>query len=182
MLRYWSYLGLSFAITLIGVAAIGGLAWRLLVPPTPLPRFIIGPVEFSLPPGWSCDFADGAYSCESGPPPNDATVIFAVKLRGPKDTMRAFEHHLSHPRNTNGLSKLPAELRSKPHHVWLADHDWIEAVEVNSELQNYVTTYLATVTSYVSVLVTFSAYQPHRARFKRDFEIMEKSLIIHQRS
>jgi hypothetical protein len=51
---------------------------------------------------------------------------------------------------------------------------------VSSEIRNYITIYLATVTSQVGVLATFSIHRDHEEAGRREMDIMMSSLKIHQ--
>jgi hypothetical protein len=62
----------------------------------------------------------------------------------------------------------------------LAGYEWIEAVHVSSEIRNYVTIYLATVTSQVGVLATFSFHRDYEQAVRLEMDIMMSSLNVHQ--
>ena len=90
----------AFVVTLAALAPFILAAAGLL--PTKLaaarsPRFITDTFEFVLTPGWSCDLEDTEHVCTKGKPPNDAIAIIALKRRGPRERINAYENHLRDP-------------------------------------------------------------------------------------
>ena len=175
---FWAF-GTAFVLTLAALGAAGLLAAQFLAPSPPLPRFITDTFEFTLAPGWSCDLDQTEYVCWKGKPPRDALAVIALKRRGPQDNLGAYEEHLRIPKTDRDGTV--ANIRSVEHRA-LAGHDWIEATHDSSELRNYVTIYLATVTSQVGVVATFSFHRDSEQAVRRDMDIMMDSLKIHQQS
>jgi hypothetical protein len=167
----------AFALTTAGLGAVGLAAASLFAPLPPQPRFITDIFEFTLAAGWSCDLDETEYVCWKGKPPHEATVIIALKRRGPGDNLAAYEEHLRQP-NLNGNGPKPT-LRSVQRRT-LGGYDWVEAVHDSSELRNYLTIYLATVTSQVGVLATFSFHRDYEQAVRCDIDQMMSSLKIHQ--
>ena len=140
-------------------------------------RFIADAFEFTLAPGWTCDLEETEHVCTNGKPPNDAIAIIAMKRRGPEDNMAAYEAHLIAPiTNQSGKKSIVGDVRRRT----LGGADWIEAVHDSSEVDGYVTIYLATVTSQVGVVATFSFYRNHEQAVRRDMDSMISTLKIHQ--
>jgi hypothetical protein len=174
---FFSALVIAFVATLAGLSGMGLVAARLLAPPAPLPRFIADTFEFSLAPAWACDLDETEYVCWKGKPPHEAIAIIALKRRGQQDNLAAYEEHLRTPKADQDGA--PSSIRSV-RRVTLAGYEWIEAIHESSELRNYVTIYLATATSQVGVLATFSIHRDHEQAGRREMEIMMSSLKIHQ--
>jgi len=168
---------IAFALTLAGMGGVGLVAARFLAPAAPLPRFITDTFEFTLAPAWGCDLDETEYVCWKGKPPYEAIAIIALKRRGPQDNLAAYEEHLStpQPRESGQLSTI----RSVKHRT-LADYEWIEAVHEASEVRNYVTVYLATATSHVGVVATFSFHRDYEQVVRKEMDVMMSSLKIHQ--
>ena len=169
----------AFALTTAGLSAVGLAAAWLLAPSPPQPRFITDTFEFTLAPGWSCDLDETEYVCWKGNPPHVATVIIALKRRGPEDNLVAYEDHLRQP-NLNGIGPKPT-LRSVQRRK-LGGYEWVEGIHDSSEVPNYVTVYLATVTSQVGMLATFSFHHDYQQVVQRDTDQMMSSLKIHQQA
>ena len=167
----------TFALTNVGLGVVGLAAAWLFGTSPPQPRFITDIFEFSLAPGWSCDLDETEYACWKGKPPHPATVIISLKRRGPQDTLAAYEKHLRQP-NLNGKGPEPT-LRSVEHKT-LGGYEWVEGIHDSSEARNYVTIYLATVTSQVGVVATFSFHHDYEQAVRRDIDQMMSSLRIHQ--
>jgi hypothetical protein len=176
-LRFIGMLGLGFAGTL---AALAGAVWLtswLIAPAPPPKRFITDTFELDLAPGWSCDLDETDYVCRKGRPPTASIAIIAMKRRGPDDNLDAYEEHLRHPApNKDGtVPELQKLVRRR-----LANHEWVEGVQLSSEIPNYVTIYMATNTSQVGVLATFSFHKNREMDERRDLDSMLSSLRIHQ--
>ena len=62
----------------------------------------------------------------------------------------------------------------------IAGSEWIEGVHESSEVRNYTTIYLATATSQVGVLATFSFYRSHEQAVRQDMDSMISTLKLHQ--
>ena len=155
---------------------MGLVAARFLAPPEPLPRFIADTFEFTLAPAWACDLEETDV-CWKGKPPHEAIAIIAMKRRGPEDNLVAYKEHLSRPKPDEDGT--PSTIRSVERGT-LAGYEWIESVHVSSEIRNYTTIYLATVTSQVGVVATFSIDRDHEEAGRREMDIMMSSLKIHQ--
>jgi hypothetical protein len=174
---FFAAAALAFALTLAGLGGMGLVAARFLTPAEPLPRFIADTFEFTLAPAWACDLEETEYVCWKGKPPHEAIAIIAMKRRGPEDNLAAYKEHLSRPNPDQDGT--PSTIRSVRRRT-LAGYEWIEAVHVSSEIRNYITIYLATVTSQVGVVATFSIHRDHEEAGRREMDIMMSSLKIHQ--
>jgi hypothetical protein len=174
---FFAALGKAFVLTLAALGAAGWLAAQFLAPAAPLPRFITDTFEFNLAPGWGCDLDETEYVCWKGKPPHEAIAIIALKRRGPQDNLAAYEDHLRTPRTDQDGTV--ATIRSVEHRT-LAGYEWIEAIHESSEVRNYITIYLATVTSQVGALATFSFHRNYEQAVRKEMEIMMGSLKIHQ--
>jgi hypothetical protein len=168
---------LAFVITLASTAGIGLVAGRYLAPPAPLPRFIADTFEFTLAPGWVCDLEETEHVCWKGRPPHEAIAVIAMKRRGPEDNLAAYDKHLRTPKAME--SGVFSTIRGVERRS-LAGYDWIQAIHLSSEVPNYVTIYLATATSQVGLVATFSVHKDHEEEARREMEIMMSSLKIHQ--
>jgi hypothetical protein len=166
---------IAFVLTLAGLGGIGLATAKFLAPPAPLSRFITDTFEFTLAPAWSCDLEETEYVCWKGRPPHEAVAIIALKRRGPQDNLAAYEEHLRTP-NLNGAQ---STIRSITRRMF-GGYQWIEAVHLSSEVSNYVTIYLATVTSQVAVLATFSFHRDYEQAVRLEMDIMISSLKVHQ--
>jgi hypothetical protein len=175
---FFSTLAATFVATFGGLAVAGFGAALLFAPSTPPPRFISDTFEFNLAPGWACDLEDTDYVCWKGKPPHDAIAIITRKRRGSDDNLDAYEEHLRTPRTRqDGAQSRIRIVRRRP----LAGYEWVEGVHEGSEVPNYITFYLATATSQVGVLATFSFHRDYERMGRLEMEVMMSSLKIHQR-
>ena len=58
------------------------------------------------------------------------------------------------------------------------DQPWLDALHGNSEVQNYLTRYLATIKDQIAILVTFSAHNKYYAKHSVNFANTVKSLRV----
>jgi hypothetical protein len=173
----------AFAISLVLVGTVlcgagAGLAY-LVVPEGPT-RYATAIFSFAVPLGWKCRREHLDHVCDSGLPPHDSIVVFALKQRGVQDTMEAYEDHLRGPIAAPGDEGRQAEFVSVKR-VRIAGADWLEGVRKNSEVKNYETTYLASITAEAAILFTFSVHEPAAPERRRELRSMADSLVIYQR-
>jgi hypothetical protein len=173
----------SFLVTLAVLVGAGLLITAFAVR-TPRDPFRAGSFEFDLAPGWWCEFEDNAYVCSpAGKPPYSAIVVMAIKERNNNDTLAAYEKHLTEPqrqKNSRDGGEQSSEVRYVKRRI-LGEHEWVESLHVGSEVPDYETYYLGTVTSYLGILVTMSVHKDHTAEYIRQLDDMMSTLNVYQR-
>lgn len=175
----------SFARSLLVVSAalflVGLGAARLLSPP-PLELFRTSLFEMRVLPDWRCDQVGGEFVCEVGTErPSNAIGIIAMKFRGPQDNLRVYETYLREAKQwttPDGEDKTSVVRYTRRERI--AGHEWVSSLHYESEVPGFFTWYLASVTSYAGIVVTFSAaktaLEPRSAEFRR----MLDSLVVYQ--
>jgi hypothetical protein len=175
--RFW----LAFTLVPASLSCIGFLIAGLIVAEPP-EFFRASYFEFSLPKGWQCDREGTESICEpKGDPPFDAIIILTAKERNENDDRDDYLDHLSKPKNwvdSDGNQRTSKTIYLRKSNI--GEYEWIDGLHRNSELQNYTTRYLATVTSHLGVLVTFSARNEKYEAWNTEFEKTIKSLRIYQ--
>lgn len=175
--RFWLAL---FAST-VSLSAAGLLAARMIVkdPPT---YHRTGYFEFALPTNWSCKQEGTETVCRSrGEDHKDALIIFTAKYRNDQDTLAAYTRHLATGRSwtdRDGTSYV-ARVDSNRERT-IGNYRWVDAVHYQSEVPYYYTRYLATVTTHIGVLITFTAHQSVAEQRFREFDRSVESLRIYQ--
>lgn len=111
-------------------------------------------LSFRLPDGWTCHREETEWVC-SPPTPGKkkpAIVIMTAKYQGPSDTLAAYVEHL------NSLSKSNSTIQAivLPKQRIIKGIVWIDAMLLNAEIPNFYTRYMATVSSGIAVLYTFT--------------------------
>jgi hypothetical protein len=172
----------AFLATLVMLTGAGYVVTRIGVGP-PRDPFRAGSFEFDLAPGWWCEREDSAYVCSpSGPPPYDATVIIAIKERGDQDAFDAYERHLRQAQkpavDPDGAGEI-SEVRYVKR-ITLGHAEWLESLKIGSEISNYDTYYLATVTSLLGILVTMSVHRDREAFYVQQLKDMMGTLNVYQ--
>jgi hypothetical protein len=178
----------SFWMALVGSAitcwllqtAIAFALVSLLTNP-PLDRFRSSSFEFSLAKGWSCATEETEFVCsQKGSREKTTIIVIAQKYRGPDDNDAAYTAHLRQPRTYDtGRKQMTSEVRYIKHSQ-IGRFTWVDSLHYQSEVPNYLTRYLATTTSHLGILVTFSVYKDDYHSTVREFESMIASLKVHQ--
>jgi hypothetical protein len=146
--------------------------------------FRTGAFEFDLAPGWQCERDGGEYVCNPpGPPPHSAIAIIAMKERGDQDSLDKYEEHLEQahpPTAAEKPGRKPSQVRFVKR-VRLGQSEWVESLQAGSEIPNYDTYYLATVTSLLGILVTLSVERAAEATYIKQLNEMMSTLNVYQR-
>jgi hypothetical protein len=173
-----------FLLVVIALAILAGAgdAVTNMVVSTPRDSFRTMSFEFDLAPGWWCASVGGEYICApQGPFPRAAIAMIAIKNRGDQDSLRAYEEDLSHPRTPTGDAERVGEL-ARVQYVKrriLGSAEWVEALHTGSEVSNYDTYYLETVTSTAGIVVIMSVHKHHEPTYIKQLSKMMSTLNVH---
>lgn len=138
-------------------------------------------VSFELPEKWDCVLEQTEWVCR--PTALDqapkAVIILTAKEVGPTDTLASYQAHLRLPRTTLSRGGQPVQSQVyKVDQTNIANHPWVDAMHLASEIPNYYTRYLATTKDRIGILVTFSAHKLHYTQFNNDFFRAIQSLRV----
>jgi hypothetical protein len=163
-------MGSRFLVSLLGtflatlvILIGGGYAITQMTVRQPRDPFRTGSFEFDLAPGWWCELEDSEYVCTPpGQPPHPAIAVIAVKERSRGENLQAYEEHLKQPQKVSDraggtvLSEVSYVKRSR-----LGQVEWVEALQLGSEVPNYDTYYLAAtyVRQLTDMMRTLNVYQ-----------------------
>jgi hypothetical protein len=177
------FLGTFLAIVIL-LSGAGYLVGQLGVGP-PRDPFRTGAFEFDLAPGWQCELDGGEYVCDPpGPPPRRAIAIIAMKERSDQDSLDKYEEHLRQVHPASATEEPAAGKTSEVRYVKrvkLGQSEWVESLQAGSELPNYDTYYLATVTSLLGILVTLSVERASETGYIKQLNEMMSTLNVYQR-
>jgi hypothetical protein len=179
--RFWRMFVLGgFASAVVLTLLAWGIA-RLLAP-APLERFVSSVFEFQLPRGWQCQGEGAETVCNYGEkPPHSAICVLAMKYRGPQDTLAMYTEHLSQSRDFTDVDGVAVHSEVKRVGTKeIGGRKWLAALHYQSELRGFFTEYLATFTSQIAILVTFSASERTIDQHQKEFETMISSLKVHE--
>jgi hypothetical protein len=138
-------------------------------------------MTFDLPDSWQCDLEDSDWVCnERTTAKLSSIMILAAKKVGSLDTLDQYYDYLARPkllRDTNGKPLRESSV------VWvrrtrIGDTPWVESLQLNSEVSDYYTHYLATVIGHVAILVTLSAHKSVYAQIQERFQATIRSLHV----
>ena len=176
-----------FVATVFSLGAIGYTASAWFVP-TPRERFLTPYMEMTLAPGWKCQWEGTEGVCQKRFPDQGgrdrATIaIFTAKYRAPFDTFACYEQHLRTPRTIKSNNPSNPDLRSDFRHIrmrQLGSYTWMDGLLFQSEIPNYFTQYLATLTSRIAILVTFAVHRDSLEHRLEEIESMVEQLKIYE--
>jgi hypothetical protein len=171
-----------FLVVLAALAILAGAGHAISTvdvrqPPDP---FRAGSFEFDLAPGWWCVRVGVEYVCTPPTFPRAAIVMIAIKNRNDQETLHSYEEHLSRPQTPAGDAKEIGE-PSRPRYVkrrMLGSTEWVEALHTGSDVSNYDTYYLGTVTSRSSIWVTMSVHKYYEPTYISQLSKMMSTLNV----
>jgi hypothetical protein len=124
-------------------------------------------LRFSLPHGWHCHLEDSVFVCEPPLPRGHKLpmiIILAAKIANASDTLPGYMDHL---RANLSITKGSSLIEGPQINEEIGKVSWVEATHLESELEGYYTTYLATTWDGLSILVTFSAHKSVFPEFRK---------------
>jgi len=164
-----------------GLTAVGvGLAWTLV--PAPLDYHRTGYFEFAMPKTWSCDLEGGETVCfPAGVTPHDSIIVLAAKWRNRQDDRQAYLVHLGTPKVITTKDGNPITSRVvHAREIEIGGHRWVDGLHFESEIPKFYTRYLATITSHLGVLITFSVHETAFDKRMQDLDKAVASLRIYE--
>ncbi len=159
-----------------------GLVFTLTAPFAHARTFKNAYISFEMIDSWSCKLEQTEWVCrsEDQQESREAVIILTAKERGVTDTFPQYFDHLNKPMTLNLKSggTMPSTITIPPKEVTINDQIWLDALHVNSEVQNYYTRYLATIKDDIAILVTFSVHNKFYAKHSSHFLNTVKSLRV----
>ncbi len=144
-------------------------------------RFASQYCEFELPVGWQCSLEGSEWVCQSTNKQRqkEAIIILAAKIRGPQDTLEAYQSYLKQ-KKTFTLPGGKTQV-SDPRTVGLKTINgqrWVDALHLASEVPGFYTRYLATVKEDLGVAVTFSVAKDFYNQYQGIFDKVIATLRV----
>ncbi len=159
------------------------LAFISLLPATAAARtFKNAYISFEMLDNWKCNLEQTEWVCRAEDPQEakEAVIILTAKEKGPTDSFPLYENHMSNPIVTKNRAggTLTSNIVYKSTQLKVNDQPWLDALHGNSEVQNYLTRYLATIKDQIAILVTFSAHNKYYSKHSVNFANTVKSLRV----
>lgn len=144
-------------------------------------RFASQYCEFELPAGWKCSLEGSEWVCQSSNKQRqkEAIIILAAKIRGPQDTLDAYQVYLQ-KKKTFTLPGGKTQV-SDPRTAGLKTINgqrWVDALHLASEVPGFYTRYLATVKEDLGVAVTFSVAKDFYNQYQGIFDKVIATLRV----
>jgi hypothetical protein len=181
--RFIAWLLGAFLVTVVTLGGAGYAVTQFAVPAQRDMHRTEG-YEFELAPGWLCERVGTEDLCEPpGGRPRAAIAIMTMKERGPQDTLEHYEAHLKTPQPVEGRNTVPGQTSDVQfvRREVFGNRQWVTALHSGSEVPNYETYYLATVTSYLGILVTMSVHKRQAPQYIGQLNEMMRTLRTYQR-
>lgn len=142
-------------------------------------------VEFELPANWNCLLEGAEWVCQNQQDPTkkkEAIIILAAKIQGDQDTLDQYLAYLKNPKtyNTPQGKSVTSQVKFAQDKS-IADHPWVDALHLESEIPGFFTRYLATIKDGIGVLVTYSINRNKYQEYSPVFETLVKSLRVFRR-
>jgi hypothetical protein len=139
-------------------------------------------ISFELPDTWKCVLEHTEWVCrsETEKESKEAIIILTAKEVGPTDSMDGYTQHLNTPQQSAfkvGTTSI-SQITIPPKAVKINDQQWIDGLQLGSEIPNYYTRYLATIKDKIAILVTFSAHKTVYSKYSQDFFKAVQSLRV----
>lgn len=137
-------------------------------------------ISFEMQDNWKCNLEQTEWVCRAEDPQEakEAVIILTAKEKGPTDSFPQYESHLNNPISTvtrAGIA-LTSSPKYKARNQRINDQPWLDGLHQDSEVQNYLTRYMATIKDQIAILVTFSAhnklYAKHSANFDKTIQTL----------
>lgn len=138
-------------------------------------------IAFEMPDQWNCILEQTEWVCRSTSEKEarEAIIILTAKEVGPTDSFDAYAAHLANIQPRPGIAaNTEAKVVYQPKRTKINDQEWIDGLQLGSEIPNYFTRYLATIKDRIAVLVTFSAHKNHYTKYSQDFYKSVMSLRV----
>jgi hypothetical protein len=162
-------------------AAVCGVLFLMQLPFAHGRSFSNSFVTFELPDSWKCNLEDSDWVCnEQTTARLNSIMILAAKRIGPGDTMDKYYDYLARPKTLKDTEGNPQRESTV---LWvrrttIAGTQWVESLQLNSEVADYYTHYLATIEGHIAVLVTLSAHKSIYAQTQDRFQATIRSLHV----
>ncbi|HPI41300.1 MAG TPA: hypothetical protein PLJ21_10890 [Pseudobdellovibrionaceae bacterium] len=134
------------------------------------------------PPGWQCQFESPVTVCRNTnqAKAKEAILVIAAKKSSPEDSLAIYKDYLSRPIDnisTRTPKRFQSVVKSPPSIIQINGHQWVDSLHYNSEVENYLTRYIATVKNDIAILVTFSAHKNAYANYSTHFNKVIQSVL-----
>lgn len=175
---------IATATLVFGALAVGGLAVANFLMPAPANIYRTSIYDITLPKGWTCRMEGSELVCTPPELPHHAVLIATMKYRDTtRDTLEAYSAHLENPIALDlPDGKTMTSTVEQVGSTVINGRTWVEATHLNSEVKNYRTHYLATLTAQIAILITFSSYRDEFEIYQPVLKQMVSSINIYQRA
>lgn len=140
-------------------------------------------VSFDQPEGWRCELASGVWVCQSALESDrkEAVVLSIATIATEWDTLENFEEYLKKPKPIQ--DELGNQIQSTVRYTRRRNvngFNWIDSLQLNSELPGFWARYLVTVHKTakhrVAILITYVVSEERYSALAPQFERMVQSL------
>ncbi|MBC87263.1 MAG: hypothetical protein CL677_08805 [Bdellovibrionaceae bacterium] len=131
-------------------------------------RFDTSYLSLDLPAPWQCSKVDTYWICKDPRQAQAEIILFLfAKVAKQGDSVRGYWDQLRQSKTITGFNNLP--IQSKVYNIQMANisnHQWVQALHGNSEIQGFASYYLATVYNNISILASISVKQGRYDQYK----------------
>ncbi len=139
-------------------------------------------IDFEEPKGWECELAQGIWICQATDPTlkKDSIILSIATVASQWDSTNNYEKYLKKVRTFKDesghiLKSTVKYTRKKMIH----NMEWVDSLQLNSELPGFWTRYLSTVSKGLAILVTYIVSDQKYRQLAPQFEHMASTLTLH---
>lgn len=138
-------------------------------------------LSVNLPDNWKCEKIPPNWICEPASRYEKKFAILTLtnKEAGALDQLEQFKAHLSKPRphqmgsSTPVMSQVLQTVTTE-----INGHKWVQSTHLSSEVNNFMTIYLATVKNPLAVMITMSAEKNQWSKYRPLYEKVISSVKL----
>lgn len=138
-------------------------------------------ISFKLSNQWGCKLDEAEYVCRpiSEVKKRQAIIVIAAKIPGKDDSLKSYFSYLKEPKKMTDLKgRTVASKINLIKYKEVNNTQWVDAIHLSSELEDFYTRYLATVKNGIAILVTYSVDRSKHALYAAELNRMISSIEV----
>ncbi len=138
-------------------------------------------LSFKLSNQWECKLDESEYVCRpiSQVKKREVIIVIVAKIPGKEDNVKSYYNYLKEPKKMTDLKG--RTISSKVNLIKYKEINttqWVDAIHLSSELEDFYTRYLATVKNGIAILVTYSVDRAKHSLYAAELNRMISSIEV----
>jgi len=142
-----------------------------------------GPVTMTLPAGWDCTVDEPNLVCldQAQSQQKSSAVVISYKRKSAEDNLTIYKDQLARPRQIQVDELFKQSEVRQVSEVLLSETTWASGTHLNSEIEDYITHYLATISGDWAILISLSVHQKNYDMLYPPLQAATKSIRLNPR-